>query len=118
MKNILFVGEERSPTAIRMNVTWKDKRLCAGHLSKATDALGLNWDELCFKNVFEDDIEDIKSFNGVVVAMGRKVEKVLKKHQIKHEFIYHPATRGTVRNIENYKAHVREQIGHVFIGNN
>jgi enamine deaminase RidA (YjgF/YER057c/UK114 family) len=113
MKKILFVGEERSATAIRMNVTWKDRRLAAAHLSKATDALGLDWDKLCFKNVFEDDIEDIKSFDGIVVAMGRKVEKQLKKHKIEHEFIYHPATRGAVRNIEKYKNHVRERIGHI-----
>ena len=108
MKKILFVGEERSPTAIRMNVTWKDKRLCAGHLSKATDELGMVWDDLNFKNVFEDNIQDIKSFKGI-----GKVEKELKKHQIEHEFIYHPATRGAVRKTENYIAHVREQLQHI-----
>jgi hypothetical protein len=41
MKKYLFVGERRSPTAIRMNVTWVDKRLCAGHLSKAVEILEL-----------------------------------------------------------------------------
>jgi hypothetical protein len=113
VKNFLFVGEERSPTAIEKGWTWKDRRLAAAHLSKATDALGLDWDSLCFKNVFEDDIEDIKSFDGIVIAMGRKVERELKKHQIEHEFIYHPATRGSVRNIERYKNHVKERIGHL-----
>ena len=96
-----------------MNVTWVDKRLAASHLSKATEHIGINWDECAFLNVFEDNINDIKSFKGIIVAMGRKVEKELKKHQIEHEFIYHPATRGTVRNIENYKQHVRERIGHI-----
>jgi len=110
MKNILFVGEERSPTAIRMDVTWVDRRLAATHLSKATDALGIPWDECKFLNVFEDDIEDIRSFEGIVVAMGRKVERELKKHQISHEYIHHPAARGKIRIIENYKAHVREQL--------
>ena len=109
-KNFLFVGEERSPTAIKMGVTWKDRRLAAAHLSKATDALGIDWDSICFKNVFEDDIQDIKSFDGIVVAMGRKVEKELKKHGIAHEYIHHPAARGKIRIIENYKAHVREQL--------
>jgi len=113
MKKYLFVGEKRSDTAIRMNVTWVSKRLCAGHLSKAVEALGISWDECAFLNVFEDDINDIKSFNGVVIGMGRKVERELKKHQIRHEFIYHPATRGTVRNIERYKSHVKERIGHI-----
>jgi len=113
VKKYLFVGEERSPTAIEKGWTWKDRRLAAAHLSKATDALGLDWDSLCFKNVFEDDIEDIKSFDGIVIAMGRKVERELKKHQIEYEFIYHPATRGSVRNIERYKNHVKERIGHL-----
>ena len=110
MQNFLFVGEERSPRAIEMGVTWKDRRLAAAHLSKATDALGLDWNSLCFRNVYEDDIEDIKSFEGIVVAMGRKVERELKKHQIEHEYIHHPAARGKIRIIENYKAHVREQL--------
>jgi len=47
--------------------------------------------------------------------MGRKVERELKKNNIKHEFIYHPATRGEVRNIEKYKNHVKERIGHIVI---
>jgi len=109
-KNILFVGEERSNRAIEMGVTWKDRRLAAAHLSKATDALGLDWDKLCFMNVFEDNIKDIMSFKGIVVAMGRKVERELKKHQIPHEYIHHPAARGKIRIIENYKAHVKEQL--------
>ena len=88
MKNFLFVGEERSPTAIKMGVTWKDRRLAAAHLSKATDALGIDWDSICFKNVFEDDIQDIKSFDGIVVAMGRKVEKELKKHRAHDKKIF------------------------------
>ena len=109
-KNFLFVGEERSNRAIEMGVTWKDRRLAAAHLSKATDALGLDWETLCFKNVYEDDIEDIRSFEGIIVAMGRKVERELKKHLIPHEYIHHPAARGKIRIIENYKAHVREQL--------
>lgn len=113
MNNFLFVGEERSQTAIDKGWTWKDRRLAAAHLSKATDALGLDWNRLKFKNVFEDDIQDIKSFNGIVVAMGRKVEKELKKYGIKYVYIHHPAARGKIRIIKNYKAHVKEQIGHL-----
>jgi hypothetical protein len=113
MKKFLFVGERRSETAIRMNVTWVDKRLAASHLSKAVENIGIDWNECDFKNVFEDNIEDILSSKCIVIAMGRKVEKELKKHHIKHEFIYHPATRGAVRNIEKYKNHVKERIGHL-----
>lgn len=113
MKKYLFVGEKRSPTAIRMGVTWKDKRLAASHLSKALDYIGIDWEDCRFKNVFEDDIEEIRQHVGIIVAMGRKVEKILKNHGIEHEFIYHPATRGEVRNIEKYKKHVKEQINHI-----
>jgi len=113
MKNILFVGEKRSNTAIEKGWTWKDKRLAAAHLFKATDALGIEWNKLSFKNVFEDDIEDIRSFNGIIVAMGRMVEKELKKHQIPHLYIHHPAARGKIRIIENYKAHVKLQLADV-----
>jgi len=115
MKNYLFVGERRSELAIKKGWTWKDKRLAASHLYKALKNLDICWDECAFLNVFEDDIEEIKAFKGVVVAMGRKVERELKKHQIRHEFIYHPATRGSVRNIEKYKQHVKERIGHLEI---
>jgi len=45
--------------------------------------------------------------------MGRMVERELKKNKIEHEFIYHPATRGAIRKIENYQKHVKEQIGHI-----
>ena len=115
MKNFLFVGEERSPRAIEMGVTWKDKRLAAAHLSKAVEALGIPWDECMFLNVYEDDIRHIKCFEGIIVAMGRKVERELKKHQIPHEYIHHPAARGKIRIIENYKAHVREQLESVLV---
>ena len=113
MSKYLFVGEKRSPRAIEMGVTWKDKRLAAAHLSKAIEALGIDWDDLKFLNVYENDISNIKSFDGPVIAMGRKVEKELKKYKIPHHYIHHPAARGKIRKIDNYKKHVREQIGNV-----
>ena len=109
-KNFLFLGEERNPTPIKMGVTWEDRRLSAAHLSKAVEALGIHWDECMFLNVYEDDIKHIQAFDGIIVAMGRKVEKQLKKHGIPHEYIHHPAARGKIRIIENYKAHVKEQL--------
>jgi len=47
--------------------------------------------------------------------MGRKIEKELKKHKIKHFYIHHPAARGKIRIIENYIAHVREKLEHVLV---
>ncbi len=75
MKKYLFVGEKRSELAKKMNVTWVDRKFAAAHLLKAVENLGINWKECAFLNVFEDDIKEIKSFNGVVVEMGRKVER-------------------------------------------
>jgi hypothetical protein len=112
MKKYLFVGERRSDLAIKMNVTWVDKRLAAAQLVRALEPIGIKWEECDFCNVFEDDIEYIRNHKGIVVAMGRMVEKELKRNKIKHEFIYHPATRGTVRKTENYQLHVKQQIGH------
>ena len=113
MKKYLFVGEKRSDTAIRMNVTWVDKRLAAAHLSKAVENLGVDWDDCDFANVFENELPKIRRFKGPVIAMGRKVERELKRQEINHHYIHHPAARGKIRIIENYKAHVREQIGHI-----
>jgi len=113
MKKYLFVGERRSELAKKMNVTWVDRRLAAAHLSKAVENLGIDWNECAFLNVFEDNVEDIRNFKGVIVGMGRKVERELNKLGIRHEFIYHPATRGAVRNVEKYKSHVKERIGHI-----
>ena len=113
MKKYLFVGERRSELAIKMGVTWVDKRLAAAQLVRAVEPIGIKWSECEFCNVFEDDIKVIKDFKGIVIGMGRKVEKELKKNKIPHEFIYHPATRGKIRKIENYQLHVKQQIKHI-----
>jgi hypothetical protein len=120
---ILFVGEKRSPKARQMGVTWKDGRLSGKHLMTAIERANLDITKCDFKNVFReilaDDIvnktavREIKRFDGIVVAMGRKVERVLKNNGIDHEFIYHPATRGEVRNVEKYCRHFQENLNHI-----
>lgn len=109
--NYLFVGEERSNLAIKMNVTWKDGRLAAKQLFDALKFNHINPDEQHFTNIFEDGGEAvIKSYTGTIVAMGRKVEKRLKELNIEHLFIFHPATRGSIRKKENYFNHIKEQL--------
>ena len=72
-----------------------------------------------FREILADNIvnktavREIKQFDGVVVAMGRKVERVLKNNEIEHEFIYHPATRGEVRNIDKYCNHFKQNLNHL-----
>ena len=123
MSKILFVGEKRSPTARKMKVTWKDGRLAGKHLMTAIERAQLDVENCDFMNVFreilaEDIVNEtavaiINNFDGVVVAMGRKVEKVLKNNDIEHEFIYHPATRGTYRNIDRYCEHFKNNLNHL-----
>jgi hypothetical protein len=95
---ILFVGEKRSPTARKMGVTWKDGRLSGKHLLTAIERANLEVANCDFKNVFREILADnivnktavreIRRFNGIVVAMGRKVERVLKNNDIEHSFIF------------------------------
>jgi len=120
---LLFVGEKRSPMAIKMGVTWKDGRLAAKHLHSALNFCNIDISNCDFKNVYEEildenivnktAVEEIRVFNGIIVAMGRKVERVLKNESIEHEFIYHPATRGEVRNVEKYCNHVKENLTNI-----
>ena len=120
---ILFVGEKRSPKARQMKVTWKDGRLAGKHLMTAIERAKLDVENCDFMNVFREILAEdivnknavatIKNFNGTVVAMGRKVEKVLKNEGINHEFIYHPATRGSHRNIDKYCEHFRNNLNHI-----
>lgn len=42
-------------------------------------------------------------------------QKNLQKHGIPHLYIHHPAARGKIRIIENYKQHVREQLEEVLV---
>jgi hypothetical protein len=120
---ILFVGEKRSPMARKMGVTWKDGRLSGKHLMSAIKHAKLDVANCDFKNVFREilaedivnktAVREIKRFSGVVVAMGRKVERVLINNDIEHSFIYHPATRGEVRNIDKYCNHFKDNLNHL-----
>jgi len=46
--------------------------------TKPLKEIGICWNDCAFLNVFEDDICDIKSFDGTVIAM-RRTEERLKK---------------------------------------
>ena len=50
---MLFVGEERSELAKKMNVTWKDGRLAAKQLFDAFDYCGIDKNKQEFCNWFE-----------------------------------------------------------------
>ena len=48
----LFVGERRSPIAIKMNVTWENGRLAAKQLFDALSSCGISGEKQIFVNLF------------------------------------------------------------------
>lgn len=112
---VLFVGERRSPTAIRMGVTWMDGRLAAKQLFDALDAIKFPRECALFANAYEKrDWRTIVEHRGPIVAMGQKAQKKLLERGIEFTPMVHPAARGSIRLKANYAAHVREVILQVF----
>lgn len=123
MVRLLFIGERRSPTAIRLNVTWSDGRLCAKTLHDALRAAGISPAACEYGNVFEDDGSDnaldlIRAYvharhGGLVVALGATAARVLARRRIPHLALTHPAARGAIRKTERYRAHVADTLSEV-----
>ena len=108
---VLFVGEKRSPSAIRMGVTWEDKRLASKQLFDAFEAIEADTEEFEFCNVMEPSIIRIDEAieEGIpIVGMGRLAQTVLSKMGVQHTPMTHPAARGTIRRKSNYSQHVKE----------
>lgn len=55
MENLMFVGERRSQSAIRMGVHWEDGRLAAKQLFDALLALGIDPQRCEFVHWWEPD---------------------------------------------------------------
>tara|TARA_R100000008_G_scaffold86711_1_gene81066 strand:+ start:9116 stop:9547 length:432 start_codon:yes stop_codon:yes gene_type:complete len=115
-KQILFIGEEKSPTAVRKGWSWEDGRLAAKQLfdglKGAEDIIKVIPKECKFVNLFEEDgkalVNSRKLYNYIVIALGDKVSKGLDNRAIKHYKMVHPAARGKIRKKENYINHTRE----------
>ena len=110
MSKVLFVGENRSHLAKKMNVTWKDGRLAAKQLFDALDTIGFQRDACEFCNWFEGGKGMVRKWDGVIVAMGSKVQKALRREGIEFIPIIHPAARGAIRKKERYTEHIRETL--------
>ena len=115
---LLFVGENRSPSAIRMNVTWKDKRLAAKQLFDAFEMNGIDDSEFEFTNVkepedFLDQVEKAITDQVPIIGMGRIVQQILNNMNIEHTPMVHPAARGLIRKKERYAEHVNEVLKEV-----
>jgi hypothetical protein len=118
----LFIGERRSPTAVRMGVTWVDGHLCAKNLHEALRATGIDPSTCKFGNAYQDNgmpnLADLKRAarhareGGCVVALGEKAHRQLKKAGVLHVTrLIHPAARGFIRKRERYQEHVATVLG-------
>lgn len=131
-ERILFVGERRSKTAIKMGVTWFDGRLCAMTLHEALTNLGINPkdpERVWYVNLWFDEpredytgklvywvngdtLEHIRRARGwTIVGLGKKVQRVLKEEGIEHRAMTHPAARGAIRRKYRYWLHVARALG-------
>ena len=138
-QRILFVGERRSQTAIKMGVTWFDGRLCAMTLHEALAQLGIDAkdpERVGFVNLWRDEPMDLSLdehprleyvINGdtfehirrtaslsngwTIVGLGKKVQRVLDQEGIPHLKMIHPAARGAIRGKYRYWLHVARALG-------
>lgn len=117
---LLFIGERRSPTAMRMGVTWEDGRLCAKNLHQALRAIGIEPADCQFRNAFDDEgraepftVHVARAHverGGEVIALGLRASGVLARDGVPHRVLVHPAARGAIRKRERYEEHVRETL--------
>ena len=109
-KQYLFVGEKRSRTAIRMAVDWKSGRLAAKTLFQALSNAGIQPDKQLYVNLFKEsypqnevdwqalrNIRAAQRMGLVIVGMGRLVQREMRKADIPHLELTHPAARGAIR---------------------
>ena len=105
-----FVGERRSPTAIKKNWTWKSGRLAGYTLFEALKACNIDPATCNFENWFNGNQRRIKraSKTHTIVALGKKVSAALVQAEIEHIQLIHPAARGKIRNKKLYQEHVQQ----------
>jgi len=124
MKRFFFVGIEQSKTAIAHDWTWTDGHLAAKQLFRVLRRLNIDpikdcqWGNISDKNILQRiGIFYHRSKQGIVIAMGARVDATLREHGINnHTTIYHPAARGKIRLKENYFRHVESRLPLQIIG--
>ena len=117
---MIFVGENRSPTAKARGWRWEDGRLAARTLFDALAEIAIDPTEQTFVNLFTDathawvtnphTVRRLRATNDPIVALGQHVSERLTELGITHTMIVHPAARGKIRKRELYRAHVREAL--------
>jgi len=108
---MLFVGEKKSPTALRKGWSWEDGRLAGKQLFDALTACGVDPQKCKFENWFNTRSQAlIRQYPGAVFGMGRIVQDALTKAGVSHIPIVHPAARGRIRKKERYNQHIKEAV--------
>lgn len=117
-RQILFVGECRSLTAIRKGWRWQDGRLAAKTLFEALRALGVDPLVHTYVNLWTDPPlaatvtahrkATLRATDKLIVALGKKVSDELLRLKIDHVALIHPAARGKIRGRGRYAKHVRK----------
>ena len=120
IRTLIFVGENRSPTAIARGWTWKDGHLAARPLFEALVAMGLDPATQTFVNLFMDGsatpmrvnyrsviaIREAISAGSTIVALGQKVARGLALRGLVHTVIHAPRGARKIRKRERYIEHV------------
>jgi beta-xylosidase len=113
--NFLFVGENRSPLAIKNGYTWDSVPEVSAHhstkLFRALTNIGLTRDQQ-FVNAWNDDgsVNEFDTNGKIVIAMGQKVQEELKRRGIPFIPIVHPAARGIWCKQEEYNKMISESL--------
>lgn len=123
---ILFVGEQRSATAIARGWSWRDGRLAAKTLFDALATIAVAGADQQYVNLWADDVDMVLETvspgrramlrrearaGRVIVALGARVAAGLRDLGIAHVPLTHPAARGWIRGRARYAAHVAATLG-------
>lgn len=125
-ERFVFVGERPSRTAARRGWTWEHGRLAGKTLHDALAHIGIDPARQRYVNLFGDECERdaesieinerillirrLKRRGYKVVGMGQRVCRKLRKAEVVHLSMRHPAARGRLRRRELYTAHVRQSL--------
>ena len=93
---------------------WQDGRLAAKQLFDALSGVGIDPGKRQFLNWWERGsrrrvAQHIRR-GGLVVGMGRKVQRELEKKGVAYLGIIHPAARGAIRKKGVYRDHIRSAL--------
>ncbi|KKU09371.1 MAG: hypothetical protein UX13_C0042G0007 [Candidatus Woesebacteria bacterium GW2011_GWB1_45_5] len=123
----IFVGENRSKMAREKGWGWQEcqrtgvPRLAAKPLWEALFEIKLDPNGQIFFNLWDDGwkisrfvpeiLKEMAEDGEVIIGMGRKVQAELRRLNIPHREMAHPAARGKIRATHLYRKHVREVLG-------